>query len=220
MLSRVESQMIIIAFLLVTASTRQSIGQPVERNWNNPGDGLLTYDSNTGLEWLDFTETTSMSLADITAQIAPGGSLAGFAIASRDETRTFMSSFGITTNSSSPANGQPVATAIGLLGETDTDRAYAFTGTVATTPGNYYYVALTSYPTLTPIWGAHRDTLTNTPPNSFIGWALHRTASGGSGSATVPEPMSLAAWLTVGLASGAFCGWCRRRTRRNRPQPT
>lgn len=46
-----------------------------------PGDGLLTYDTIHNREWLDLPETNGLRLADVMAQMTPGGRLNGFRFA-------------------------------------------------------------------------------------------------------------------------------------------
>lgn len=57
----------------------------LERDWQTSGDGLLTYDTATGLEWLDVTLTVNMSYNDVTAQLGTGGTYAGFVHASETQ---------------------------------------------------------------------------------------------------------------------------------------
>lgn len=59
------------------------------------GDGLLTVDTDTGLEWLDLTETEDMTLADILAALAPGGMLEGFRFALASEVYTLLRNAGL-----------------------------------------------------------------------------------------------------------------------------
>ncbi len=64
----------------------------VERDWLTAGDALLTYDTETGLEWLDVPATSSMSYNDVAAAISSGGSYQNFTFASKQQvTRFFMS---------------------------------------------------------------------------------------------------------------------------------
>ena len=55
---------------------------PMPVDWKKPGDGLLTYDPATGLEWLDLSYTTNRSYNDIVSQLEPGGEFEGFRYAS------------------------------------------------------------------------------------------------------------------------------------------
>ncbi len=65
------------------------------RDWQTAGDGLLTYDSATNLEWLDNSVTANVSFDDVQAQIAPGGALEGFRVASLDDVWTLFTDYGL-----------------------------------------------------------------------------------------------------------------------------
>lgn len=54
-------------------------------DFNAPGDGLLTRDMITGLEWLDLSVTHGLSFNEVAAQTEVGGSLEGFRHATREE---------------------------------------------------------------------------------------------------------------------------------------
>ena len=53
----------------------------VERDWQVPGDAALTYDTDTGLEWLDLTLTQDSSYNDTASQLGAGGMFDGFQFA-------------------------------------------------------------------------------------------------------------------------------------------
>ncbi len=50
-----------------TTANATIISDLSERDWKTNGDGLLTYDSSTGLEWLDLTLTEGNSILDTEA---------------------------------------------------------------------------------------------------------------------------------------------------------
>lgn len=54
----------------------------VERDWQSPSDAALTYDTDTGLEWLDLTVTQGMSYNDVAPLLATGQIYEGFQFAS------------------------------------------------------------------------------------------------------------------------------------------
>lgn len=56
-----------LLLLVTTVSNGAVITDLSERDWSNTGDGLLTYDSSTGLEWLDLTVTLGNSILDTEA---------------------------------------------------------------------------------------------------------------------------------------------------------
>jgi len=69
----------------------------VERDWLAPGDGLLTYDTETRLEWLDLTESQGFgSYDDMSALLAAGGgAYAGFRYAVRPEIDGLLAAAGL-----------------------------------------------------------------------------------------------------------------------------
>jgi len=57
----------------------------IERDWTAPGDAALTYDTDTGLEWLDLTKTAGLSYNDVIPQLVPGNIFQSFAYASTQQ---------------------------------------------------------------------------------------------------------------------------------------
>ena len=86
-----------------------------------PGDALLTRDTDTGLDWLDLTETKGLSYDAIAG--GNGGWIAlGFGFANLDHVRTLFQNAGIVNlgGESVPGNYQGVTLLMGLLGQTYT----------------------------------------------------------------------------------------------------
>lgn len=69
-------------------------GAVVERGWHLAGDGRVTYDTLSGREWLDLPETFEISVTQLQALLEPGGSLAGFVPATRQDVESFLTSAG------------------------------------------------------------------------------------------------------------------------------
>ena len=61
------------------------------------GDGALTYDDNSGLYWLDLTETAGMSYSQVSAQLGAGGSFEGWRYATVAEATDIYAQFGLTS---------------------------------------------------------------------------------------------------------------------------
>ena len=57
----------------------------VERDFLVTGDNLLTYDTESGLEWLDLEITRGMSYSEVESELVNGGSLEGFSIANAEQ---------------------------------------------------------------------------------------------------------------------------------------
>ena len=98
---RVVYLMVAVCGLLFAPAARAEL---VERDWLAPGDGLLTLDTSTGLEWLDL----SQSLLDdfpgvlaedryqaVLAETLPGGRFEGFRAAEADEAEQLALSAGV-----------------------------------------------------------------------------------------------------------------------------
>ena len=83
----------------------------------NPGDQLLTRDTDTGLEWLDLNQTLNLSINEIVAG-ADGWSAMGFEHATRSQVKDLYVHFGIPTLSGQfvPENVPSVTTVILTLG--------------------------------------------------------------------------------------------------------
>lgn len=78
----------LLALLLLAVASGPAYGALISRDWLAPGDGLLTLDTKTNLEWLDVSQTAlalfpGVRLEDryqsIVAQTQTGGQFAGFA---------------------------------------------------------------------------------------------------------------------------------------------
>jgi hypothetical protein len=57
----------------------------VERDWLAVNDGALTYDTETGFEWLDISVTANYSYNEILSQLGPGGDCEGFDFATSEQ---------------------------------------------------------------------------------------------------------------------------------------
>ena len=60
-------------FVFFLLSVCRIEGSLVVQDLHALGDGLLTLDTDTGLRWLDLTETTNRSFDDMVTQFGPGG---------------------------------------------------------------------------------------------------------------------------------------------------
>ena len=97
----------------------------IESDWRMPGDGLLTHDLESRMEWLDLTESQltnpsghiQEALDALIVEMEPGGRLEGFEFASQDELQAFAESAGIDTSTRNhTVNGMPASNLIALLG--------------------------------------------------------------------------------------------------------
>ncbi len=92
-------------------------------DWQTSGDGLITKDANTGLEWLDLTETTNLTYPEVLAETVAGGKFSNWSIASNTEVLELWSSANIPVIGFSfyAANYEPVSDLLDLLGSTYID---------------------------------------------------------------------------------------------------
>jgi hypothetical protein len=106
----------------------QSIDDPVY------GVGSITYDTGTGLEWLDLTFSLNMTRSKVTDEFGPEGYFAGFRFASKDEVVDLMISavpswphtpsytpFELTNDPKAVAEADAL---VGMIGPTHTVRGY------------------------------------------------------------------------------------------------
>jgi probable HAF family extracellular repeat protein len=110
----------------------------VEMDWKTPGDKSITYDTATGLQWLDLTASFNRSVSDVASQLGVGGDYQGFQYATESEVRTLFSNADIPDLSGewSPLNYQPVLDLQPLVGITRASFGESFgaTGDQGTSP--------------------------------------------------------------------------------------
>ena len=92
----------------------------VNENWKTPGDNLLTLDTTTGLTWLNLTVTLDLTYNAVAAQLGPGGTYNGFAIANTSQIDTLGADAGITERSGQydTTNLTTITNFISLIGAT------------------------------------------------------------------------------------------------------
>ena len=148
--------LISLAILAAFGVVNQAVGQPsalLEADWMpGSGDGLLTLDTNTGLEWLDLTVTENMSVTTVSAQFGSGGSYEGFQYASAGEVGQLFTDAGLTafttTFATVGSNSEPVQLAAAeslqaLWGITkNTDTSLGFINEQTSGPGTGYILAV------------------------------------------------------------------------------
>ena len=86
---------IFVITLLVTVFHAASWAVLEERDDPVFGVGSITYDTETGYEWLDLTESLNMSFNDVSAQLGPGGQFYGFRYATAEEVGDLFLAAGI-----------------------------------------------------------------------------------------------------------------------------
>lgn len=89
--------LITVVFACVLAVPKVAVAALVERDLYAPGDGLITYDTETNLEWLDLSQTAGMSYNDVKNRT---GALAGWNWANAGTLETLRINAGINFNGS------------------------------------------------------------------------------------------------------------------------
>ena len=69
-----------------------------QRDFKTAGDGLLTFDSITGREWLDPVHTSNLSKLGLDDALKDGGAYAGFTHATAKEVEELVSHGGVNTS--------------------------------------------------------------------------------------------------------------------------
>jgi hypothetical protein len=89
--------MLLIAFVLAFSLARSANATIIEADLFTPGDRLLTQDTDTGLEWLDLTQTLNLTHTDV-AGGAGGWAALGFTVANLGEVFNFQKNNGLGTS--------------------------------------------------------------------------------------------------------------------------
>lgn len=80
---RVFKNTLVAATLLLSITSAQAA--LVESNWKNTSDALATLDTETGIEWLDLTNTRGQSINGIEDLMGQGGRFEGWRVATSTE---------------------------------------------------------------------------------------------------------------------------------------
>jgi len=144
----IKSILLAATALILSTSVNSAI---VSTDWQNAGDNLITLDTVSGLEWLDLTETSSMSYDDVTAQLGVGGAYEGFRYATDTEVISLWSNFGVDLSQDAPSSPYHIGVTVdpGIVDAAtilknyvdqgaETYRAVGITGTMSLP--NYYAV--------------------------------------------------------------------------------
>ena len=91
----IKSISLAISVLVLSANVNAAV---ISVDWQSTGDNLMTRDTNSGLDWLDLTETNSMSYDTVSAQLGTGGQFEGWRYATSAEVVTLWSNFGVHLN--------------------------------------------------------------------------------------------------------------------------
>ena len=179
----------------------------------------LTYDTDTGLWWLDLTITQNLSYNSVLSELAAGGMYESFRFAIRDDIQTLFAHAGVTDGVHDPPSPGVLnlISYIGATGYDDVDEVTWASGFYddqdSSNPavGNAY---LSHY----PHGNAHHDSYTaadSDNPNSYFdpdaphpnvgSWLVTQAPP-----TAVPEPTTFTMYPTL-FTLGIAIGWIRRR---------
>lgn len=119
---KIEKLLVVIFFVIVELVQTQANAALVEQDWKISGDKLITYDTATGLEWLDLTQSVNRTYNDVASQFSLAGDYQGFRFATYTEVTGIVHGLGITISGSFLNRGeqQKVADLLSLVGVTRT----------------------------------------------------------------------------------------------------
>ena len=169
---------------------------------NTFGDGLITRDDSTGLDWLDLTETNNTSRDYVLTQLGSGGLFDGWRYATSTEVvalwaDNFGIDLGLGASPSSPTVDPGVQMAASFLGNIINETYpgfydYGTTGVTSTVSTNYYpqYDLLGAYH---QIGSPSTSYLTRT--NSSLATSSSQGDAGHYLVQTSPVPVPAAVWL-------------------------
>ena len=98
--------LIVVAFVTALLYSFGSSAELVEKIWegdSNINNTLLTFDTSSGLEWLDLSYTDGMSWKEVNKLIVDGN-LKGFWLATLQELMSFLKEVGIKKSGLNPAD--------------------------------------------------------------------------------------------------------------------
>ena len=188
------------ALLLVAFAATPAYADLIEIDLVSSGDGLVTRDTVTGLEWLDLTETLDKSFSDVTC--GSFYSTYGFTHATQAQVETLFlgAAVGATLNLDSGSfntvpNGTAAEKLLGLLGQTDTLGAHLYGQAITVDgPGNSYWAPWYGKESGSTLGQLATGTIAGTTDGSAIPFVGHWLVR----STPVPEPTT-AALLALGL---------------------
>jgi hypothetical protein len=214
-------QIVMLAgMLLLSLTTNAAL---VTQDWKSHGDGALTYDDNSGLWWLDLTETAGMSYRQVTAQLGLNGAFEGWRYATVTEGRDIYAQFGLTLD----ADLQPIedfraaiATMNSYFGDLFPSTSYADTHSGSWSISgtewpdypewHYQFTAYTYRSGETPILNLGEDYAAHLDMSWEYSGSLLVTKENPASLAAVPEPQTFAL-VSFGLAAFGIVGMRRRK---------
>ena len=203
----------ILAAVVLCTTSAVADAALVVSDWQAAGDGAITFDTATGLQWLDLDASFNRSVTDVTAQLGAGGDFEGFRYASEMEVRTLFVDAGIPDLSGSwnSLNYLPVQNLQTLIGVTRASFGESFGATSDQGISPSYVLGIGLQQQSNPASSVYQQArvLTNSSimldQTSFLAHWLVR-----------PVPLPSALWLfSSGLAGLFWITWHRKRYNSN-----
>jgi len=149
-----------ILALVLVLSTNVS-AEIISVDWQTTGDNLITYDTTSGLNWLDLTETNNLSYEYVSEQFGSGDQFDGFRYATPEEVINLWANFGIDLSSGATWQLEgyidlSVPDASYILGDTMNEYDSTYYGAQGITFSDDAFVGLAS-----PVLGAYISTQDN-----------------------------------------------------------
>ena len=200
---------VLSCLLGLPSSTASADLVPVTDPQSPGGLDNVTRDTNTDLEWLDWTASTDRSYDDVSDLTDSGETYQGWRHATREEVKVLFGNAGLPveswpTDSEIETGEQVVNSFFDLFGKTSgcDCTTHAIT---ADNLGAVQYFATAYRPDSYPNGSGTRAQYSKLHDDefSFIGHALVRDST----AAAIPEPTSLMYLALVGLVGAGICGW-------------
>lgn len=206
-----NSKNILLALLVSSVLTNHAAATLVSQVDIVFGTGAITFDSATGLSWLDLTKSTDLSFNYVTSQLVLGGQFYGFRYATNSEISTLWVDAGINISKVTnghlfpdPANIAPIVALQNLIGvtisSTSQNTSQGISGTIFSGP----------YPNLLPFIISDGMTAPMCCEENLPSWngGVHNPGVGSWLVVGAPstEPTSVPEPGTLGLLGFAIAG--------------
>jgi len=154
-------------FVRQTLACLPLVALPLIAHANLVDHGVDTFDTQSGLEWLDLNQTQGLSFDEVSAQLGAGGTYAGYRYATTAEAQNLLGQFGLPIVSYTAYAGSPWASNLAsfdaLLGLNvhGLGPGYAFEAETGGTHDGYHELFYG--------YGSAMNTAMNSDPNDAVG---------------------------------------------------